>query len=83
MADVAVKYDKEEIPEQLAKKFNEDIEEYDWRVLVNPGVFVLVYDVSITLSTDPFDLHDVPKDIYLVYGVQIVDNHPRLNGARY
>jgi hypothetical protein len=83
MADVAMGYGIEEIPEQLAKKFNEEIEGYDWRVLVNPGDFDLVYDVSITLSTDAFDFYDGPKDIYLVYGVQIVDNHPTLNGARH
>jgi hypothetical protein len=66
MAKIATEHGEEEIPKQLAKKFNKEFEEYDWRVLVNPGHVKIKCDGWIKLSTDPFEFYDGHKDVYMV-----------------
>ncbi|KAJ3654607.1 hypothetical protein Zmor_013782 [Zophobas morio] len=71
MAQIFLTSTKEDIPEELAWRFNQEFPEYDWRVGVNVKNFYLDVDVWVKLCSDNYDFYDWIHDIYFVYGVKI------------
>ncbi|RZC38642.1 uncharacterized protein BDFB_006553 [Asbolus verrucosus] len=70
IAEVSSQYSKEQIPKQLAIRYNKAFPKYTWRVLVDPENHYITRDVSVTLSYDNVDLDETSDISYLVVGVK-------------